>query len=702
VALKDACRKWAAEAQGEATEVRAEEDQLLWNGVALPRERAPVARLHEAMRKRLIASVTADEKATDEDLRRLVSLLAEDPERLMAQGGARRALGGAGSRIQVEDVDFAGHLRESEALWLEACSRLETPVMERLQDAFDCCVRTLRLLGDASTTSGAVSSPTQAERDGEAEDEEDLSAEDTVAIRLACLIQSAGELAYFSDEGYWRGWQESMRRELAALGPEWMGRVLRSPSGRAPGHPDMLALMVREMDPEACVAAVLGYHGAIRSEPSKGLGLVLARIMPDEQRQQEIEPLLHREAQEQGISEEVYRNVVGTLVSQVGPTGALGGPGAGAPGGGQWDEDLAELVATATPESARWSHLEVLGELLEAELDLGQYGRILSVLSEKAQQYAQEGDQESSRRALQELRRAARREGQEDPGRRAMAAGALVRSGSAGVVAAVLSEIRAAPAKKRSELAGLLGSLGEEGMAALVSLARQPRSPFIADVLRVVVQQEGRGSHWLRRLLAEAPADNLQELMPAVLATGDGRVVSQLIALTDHPSLPVRLELARLLALSSCPEAVAVLVQMLGDAAPQVRTTVAKALGDLCAEEAVPALCNIATRRSPRSDSVYLRETAIAALGAIGSEAAVHDLGEILTGRRDLLILFRGSRLRLAAAAALEKIGGYQAFKALEQGARAHSRAVREACRRAVARLSSSSQHTPRGVADAG
>lgn len=695
VALRDACQKWAGETEGLVTEVRAEEGKLLWNRQALPQDRSAVSRLLEAMQTRLIASITVEAQVQDEELRKLISLLAEDPHRIIAAGGAMRVFGRGAPSIHIEDVDFARQLRESEAIWLEACSRLDTPLIERLRETFENCVRTLKFLGDHTTMSRIlVSAGSEGSEEGEViiAEEARLSPEDTVAMKLACLIQSAGELAYFADESYWQGWRDGIRVQLIALGSEWVARVLRAPAGVAVGHPDMLTLVAREMEPMQCVAAVLDYPGAIQSERSRGLALVLSRVMPDDERREVIEPLLHQEARARGISDEVYQNVVGLLIAEAakhgrasrsGPAKRDGRDGRG-PGAG---ESLEDLLQTAGPEGARRSHVTVLAELLDADLDLDHYGRVLAVLSEKVQQWAEQGDHESSQRAMQELRRAAHRETQGDPGRRAMAAGALARCGTAGVVAGVLSAVGEAASQTQAELMILLGGLGDEGMAALVELALQPGSHRASDAVRMILRRGSAGFFWLRRLLSEAPLESLRMVIPAVLGTGDPRVIGQLAVLGERPDIAARLALIRAITAGKCEQAVGVLTGLLDDPAGEVKLAAVKALADLRAAEAVPALCGIVSQRPSRSRGAHIREAAMAALGAIGSEASVPTLAKVLAGR-EFLSFIRGVRPQLSAAAALAKIGGYQAFKALEQGGRLHSGAVRDACRIALSRLS--------------
>jgi HEAT repeat protein len=74
----------------------------------------------------------------------------------------------------------------------------------------------------------------------------------------------------------------------------------------------------------------------------------------------------------------------------------------------------------------------------------------------------------------------------------------------------------------------------------------------------------------------------------------------------------------------------------------------------------------------------------VAALSAAGGEAAVEGLARILLGG-GVMAWLTGSRSQVSAAEALGRIGGATAREALQRGLRTRRRAVRDACRRALA-----------------
>jgi HEAT repeat protein len=443
------------------------------------------------------------------------------------------------------------------------------------------------------------------------------------------------------------------------------------------------------------VSLILDYPGAIQAEPSRGLSRALSRIMLDRERRDAIEPLLRAEAAQSGISENTYRNVVELLLSR-----HKEAAGSDRPQPRQWlgDEMVAmthpnrsgerdpafdQLLETTAPESVRRARIEMLLELLHADLEIGKYAAILELLAEEGRRGSEQGETDIALGILAGLQREGGRDVQEDAGRRAVVTSALARTGTASVVADVLSEIARAGPERKWELITLLGGLGDEGMSALVSLARQPETVDVGDVVASVVRRDGASFFWLRRLLTEATADVMPQIMRALLRLGNHRVTSQLSVLADHQSLSVKLELIEAIC-EAGPSAASVLERLLGDADYSVRLVAVHALGALRAVEAAPTLCKLLAEQPSFGEAARARESIVTALGEMRAESAIPALRDVLlwTGFAALLA---NVRPRVAAAAALGKIGGEAAREALTQGARSRLRAVREACRAALA-----------------
>jgi len=201
-ALEAARNTWGEESGGVSGEIKAEQHCLLWNEQSLPQNMGPVARLHEAMRERLIACIRFEPEINEEDLAELLHLLSRDPQEVLDSGGAMAAFGASGGSIYVEDVDFWRELRESEAEWIEACGEVEGAAVDSLTRIFDCCLRTVRNLGDHRALNRLRHEAPETEADGEPDREASAAARsnEMVAAQVAHAIQCAGEVALMADE----------------------------------------------------------------------------------------------------------------------------------------------------------------------------------------------------------------------------------------------------------------------------------------------------------------------------------------------------------------------------------------------------------------------------------------------------------------------------------------------------------------------
>jgi len=695
-ALEEACRDLLAESHEGPVEVRAEEEGLLWVGVSLPSHSEHVARFHAAMRDRLIAVIRFDPDIRPHDLAQLLMLMDEEVERLIAAGGAMRALAQAGSlSIRIEDIDFTAELRESESAWIQSCLTLDPNATGCMKDILESCLHTVSALGGDSAGDRRQASPLSAESafsEAAAATVEASAPEEAVATTIARMIQHTGETAKFVDEHHWQSWLDNTAQRLEGLGAEWRARIFRSASDTGLGHLDVLACIAGGMYAEACVSLVLDHPDSIQLERSEGLGRVLARIMPDAERARLVEPLLHRSAIAHGVSEEVYQNVVGVLLLEIRSSKEAAQPvvaAASAPGAtkaARPDEELADLLETTASEAVRVSRLQMLLELLGSEATVSQYGAVLRLVVDAAQECPERGDAGRLVEILQSLRRQAADDTSKDQGQQAMATSALARSGSANVIGLIVNEIEKSEGDLRDELVTLLGHLGDEGMRGLVDIARRKGDSRSARAVATIVQSDNAHLSYLRRVISEVDDKDLSRILQTLIDINDPRLGEQLAIVVDHPSPTARLELVHAIRQSNATAAAETLLRMLSDRVPMVRLAAINAVVDLKFRKATAALCDVIRNEAAFGEGANVREAAVIALGSIGDSTVVSALRDVLHGL-GLLSRIRGTRLRIAAAESLGKIGGTEAREAVEQGSHSRSRAVRGACRRALASL---------------
>jgi HEAT repeat protein len=533
---------------------------------------------------------------------------------------------------------------------------------------------------------------------GQEESEGEEAADDAGVARAVWLIQQAGEKAYSRDERQWENWRNEIASRLAALSGEWKARIFRTTCQSSVGSTDVLGLVAEVMAPRDCVAAVLDHPDAIRAERSDGLALALGRIMSGRERADQIEPLLHERALALGVSEEMYQNVVGVLISRIrnqdaGPDSAVGGrlkgravergPEAPAP---ESSKSLSDLLESTERRAVQRSRRYMLLEALEAELNPRQYGTVLGALTKAAQDCAEDGELEELLSVVRPLRKEAGRDRSDESAWRSMAAGALARSGSEQVVKCIVGGLEGAEVELGRRMVGMLACLGENGMGALLEIAQGEDDEYAEQAVRVLVEKDGAESLYMRMLASKAEPSTLEQVMRWLVEAGEVKMAAPLIVLADHAGEGTRLELVRLIRASEGGELTEVLVALLSDPSSQVRMAAVEALAAMKVREAVPELCNLVRRESEFGEGASLREAAVRALGAIGAEAAVPTLSEVLLGK-SLMSLVARPAARVAAAQMLAKLGGARAQEALEQGTKVLSRTVRAACQRALARV---------------
>jgi HEAT repeat protein len=142
----------------------------------------------------------------------------------------------------------------------------------------------------------------------------------------------------------------------------------------------------------------------------------------------------------------------------------------------------------------------------------------------------------------------------------------------------------------------------------------------------------------------------------------------------------VRLAAVQALGKTDSSEAARLLLPALSDRNPSIKRAAIAALGDLKSVHAVPELARIALRspgafQRPVGDQLE----AICALGKIGGGQAIQTLSQGLK-RRGLFGAAKLDEIRLAAAAALKRIGTPECLDVLASHTNDRRPAVRSAC----------------------
>ena len=687
--LEQACRDLEGVAGGDRLEVRAQEDGLIWNGAPLPSRDPNVARFHAAMRDRLIASIEIIPRVRAGDLARLLLVMASDAEEVAASGGAIEVFGlDGGASIRINEVDFTGDMLVTEGIWRQLTEGVDPEETGGLRRLIASCAHSLSA-EDASPTAKDAGVAAAEETD-----REDESAQEVVAAGIARLIQRAGEVCYFTDKKKWDEWRDATAQQLAGLSPRWRSVVFRAPAGASSEYPDMLSLLAAQMAESDCVSLVLDHPDSIRAERSDMLALALERILSDPSRRKSIEAVLHERALEQGVPEAVYQNVVGLLVSRIDGKQGLEpqaasfhskiGPVSSMPTGSE--DDIEDLLRTMEAEAVRHSRLCMLQESLDAHLTISQYGTVLSLLTKATEECAAKSDLDGLISVIAALGREAGGEAGRDPSRRAVASSALARASTEQVVSVLAQCLTDAPEDGVDRIIEAIGLLGELGMQTLMQIVRTGKESEAKLAMATLLARDGSDMSHLRDLVSQAGGITLERTLRALMESQDDGAVERIAMALSEAGEEARLKIVNLMTEGGRKDLGRVLVPLLSDSSRGVRLAAIEAIAELGVKEAVPELCGTVQREATFGEGARLKGAAVRALGSLGVGNAVPVLCSVLQARAFLSKL--GShRPRMAAAEALAALGGPDSREALKQGCRSMHPGVRDACRRALARL---------------
>ncbi len=688
--LAQACRELERAAGGEVLEIRSRVEGLLLNGELLRTHAGNAQRFYSGMRDRFITFIGIEPKVRPHDLTRLLMLLTEDPEEIAAKGGALAAFGSNGeTTIHLLEFDFTAEMLVPEATWRQLCQGVNPEEAGNLRQLISSCTERIAAESAPETGHGSVLLlPSEL-------DQQKGTAEEVVASGITQLIQRAGEALYFGDEDKWEKWRDVTVKQLATLPSRWRSLIFRAPSCYTLEYPDMLALIAARMDPADCVSLVLDHSDSIQTERSDMLRLALERILAARDRTEIIEVALHEKALEQGVPEAVYQNVVGLIVSRIEgqqpsePEEALLQPKMAGPHRSPEaaKQDISDLLRTTDPDTVRRSRLSLLEESLENGLTISQYGTVVSLLTKAAEECASRCDLDGLIDVLGALGREAGGASGQSPSRRAVATSALTRTSTDQVASCLQSALPEASRREAEEIISLLSLLGEPGMGALVDILRAGDESLLSLAMTMLLKADGSDCSHLSDLISSSRGINLERVLRSlikVIPEGEALRIPSALVDSSEEARQRTLELITEMGRRDLGRAV---IGMLQDVSGAVRLAAVVAVGELRLTEAARGICELVRQEGSYGEGSRLKEAAVRALALIGAEAAVPTLCEVLRGGAFLSRL--GSfRPRVAAAEALAVLGGPLSLDALRKGSRSMHPAIREACRKALARVS--------------
>jgi HEAT repeat protein len=235
-----------------------------------------------------------------------------------------------------------------------------------------------------------------------------------------------------------------------------------------------------------------------------------------------------------------------------------------------------------------------------------------------------------------------------------------------------------------SELALFFSHLRPQTLPLLVEAAETTAVPMVRKQLTTAVARLGRSyPEQLMSLLESENPTLTAGAAKAVENIGLSAATGRIIALLQRPYAEVRRVAVETLVNLKNEQALAAVAQALDDEDRQVRVAAARGLGASGSDKALKQLEARLDSRELRDADITEQIAVFEAYGALGGEAAVPVLDNLLNGR-SLLRRKKPSELRACAALALGRIGSQTARAALKRASDESDPVVRSAVMRAL------------------
>jgi HEAT repeat protein len=344
-------------------------------------------------------------------------------------------------------------------------------------------------------------------------------------------------------------------------------------------------------------------------------------------------------------------------------------------------EEMTDLLQSARGQTTLADAVATLLEILDKENKLDGYSKVATELERKTRELMDRNQRGPALHALANFARHANEANGYPAWQRLRAKAALEAIGPDVILQFVGQVIRTVTPEQAETATELLIFLGEAAAPILTQLMGEPLAPG-ADtaVAEALVRLGDMAVPELCRTLQSGYTQVGQAVVRVLSRIATPAALKGLGRALGARDVLVRLAAVQALGKTNSPAAVQALLPALADHNPSLRRAAIAALGDLKSAEAVPELARIALR-SPGlwARSVGDQLEAICALGKIGGGTAIQVLSRALR-RRAVFGAARMDEIRLAAAAALKRIGTAECLDVLASHAHDRRAAIRAAC----------------------
>ena len=660
-------------------------DKLLLNGAGMPKPDAGVAELADLLHRHLIGGIVLNAGADAESWRTLLLLVARAPEEVRSDGGIKHLWATAGGpSIELEEIDYAEVLREKQGVEAAvekvlAAALAGTPLelddsgMQLLLDLLQDPAKLTDLMAELDKASAKHGADAQA------------------AVFLT-LARGLAEWLSKNDPARLDTMFGEMGQAAGQLSAEAMLRLLdqRAKPEAMVGTIDVAGAVIDRMD-DGSVSHFIAQSVIKERAGSERLAQAFQALAPDGDRQRQLLALAEKEvaASEAGnegfaelwqrvetmltsysddsfVSEQYARELSSARTRAVDVERTNDDP----------PERIATWLATVADASLRSLDHQLLIDLLAIEVDPLRWRDIAATVAGHAEDLVRVGYFDQAWLLADGIVT----QGGRDAARRPHASAALERFGRGTMMKHVSAHLRTADDESYDRFRALCHAIGPAVIPALaeaLSSEQDARSRRrLRDILvgfgakgRESVQQLMHAPNWeVRRtaayLLREfGGAEGLKELIPL---------------LTDSEPL-VRREAVQGLVMNGSEQASRILLQAVTSGTGRTRETLLTELTSTRDERAAP-LVSYLVRHLDRRKEQQLYLASVEALGTFGGTDAVAAL-KFALHQGDWWSPLQTRRLRVAAAAALRKIGSAAALDVLRDASANGTRGVRAAAR---------------------
>jgi HEAT repeat protein len=662
---------------------------LLIDGRAPAKPDIAVVELATLLHERLIGTLRVEREADSEDWRQFLLLASRAPEDLIARGGIAQAWSATGrAHFAIGEIDYAEVLKEREgregAAWdrvIAYCLRGESVDLDEatLQALLEAVQDTARF--------GALLERLQEQADDGA----------AASMRVAALFQLLKTTLDALAERHGLA-PESILDTVAAntprLRPEMLLGILERRDSSDPREAAIASGIIERIDADR-TAAFVAQSVATDRGATERLALAFAALVPEPADREQVldRARTHAEAGELGRDpqfEELWPGAAEMLVSYSDAgfvsteyARELSSARTQAIEVERLTDDPPDRIQTwlaSVSESALFAlDLDLFVDLLRLTEDPADWERLAGIVVSEIERRVLVGEfsqaAELAARIVTESGASAR------PAIVPAATRALEHVSSGSLVRQVVAHFHKANDREVANINALCLTVGPSIVRRLAeALTIESHTPTIRRLRELLLAFGPAGRQAVEPLKNSNNPAVRRTAIDLLRVFGGNEALRELTSMLGDADPEVQRESVRAIVQISTPEAHAVMQRALDDGDP-TRDMVVRQLIALRDDRAVPLLCHVVATTVPRARLVETHEAIFDALSLLGPHEASTAVLQTALHRGEWWAPVRTSRLRRAAAAALQRIASPETHAVLADAAASGARGVRKAVR---------------------